>query len=160
MNKIQSIETCLVHFRIIIVRVNILSDGVHKVFDRVLKFNKHSRDRATERNISIGHLATAVIMGVSRDKNGMIYTGLTREMIPEKNRSMMRESNGLVVLHEKRSGIIRTCFWNDYPESYIERNTYSNNVKTHNAKVIEYKPEAWGGVLRKIHPMEKGSNRA
>jgi hypothetical protein len=87
------------------------------------KLNPHSIQRCQERDIDTDEIASAMLFGYSREKNGVRYYALTNWMVPMCSGFVYRSHKGLVVIFDERYRVVKTCYRHWSPENHVRKLT-------------------------------------
>jgi hypothetical protein len=87
----------------------------------MVELNSHAMKRCKERKIRKEEIAAALLYGYSESKQGDCFYALTTDMLPESSGLYFSRSEGLVVVCNKNSGVVKTCYRRRCPVIFIKK---------------------------------------
>jgi hypothetical protein len=121
MKQKSQIEIIDVHSNCFIIQISESLDFREYTQNFTVNLNDHAKQRCIERKIKREEIVAALIYGYSECKQGECFYALTYEMIPFDSSFNIRRSEGLVVICDENSGLVKTCYRRMNPVIYVKK---------------------------------------
>jgi hypothetical protein len=121
MKENKQLEIVEVFSRCFIIQVSEYLHNIRHTQSFTVLLDRHALQRAHQRGIQTEEIAAAIMYGYSENKQGECFYALTHRMVPEDLGWNLRRTQGLVVVCDENSGLVKTCYRRKNPVIHVRK---------------------------------------
>ncbi len=121
MKKNRQLEIVEVFSRCFIIQVSEYLHNECHTQSFTVSLDRHALQRVHQRRIQKEEIAAAIMYGYSENKQGECFYALTHRMVPEELGWNLRRTQGLVVVCDESSGLVKTCYRRKDPVIHVRK---------------------------------------
>jgi hypothetical protein len=121
MNPRIQLEVVDIYSRGIMIKVNEIEGRTIRSGSININLNIHAYQRLNERKIKKEEIATAIMYGYCEHKQGDCFYALTSKMVPKDYGLKYHRPDGLVVICDNNSCIVKTCYRTKDPVNHVKK---------------------------------------